>query len=348
MCGLMQGASDELLLLEFAGSDLEYLEYVGSGSNATADIVWVEPLQTTAVLKSTICKSREQGVNYEEVVKEAKKLLVHPHPNIAECYGLCRDKKGFLMEYGPSGTLWDQWMGWKTTLGTIHRSAVIGWAVQLLAALNYLHKNRIQHGDVKLDNVFFVGNVLKLTDFGCLASEGTEALSAGNGNYADGEGKFVRSAATGTDVFSFGLIFLQLLTFECIETIQAKRKKTPDEFRPKLHAIDRDCYNTIFSCFSPRERRISSRELLDYFEGLDRQAGSRSVFGSGYAQLPEQKMQLFSCRKCSNSYKVYQPYESLLRFCHTLHGGYCQQCIPEEDKKRMLWLRFFYPHKNPQ
>jgi NIMA (never in mitosis gene a)-related kinase len=72
------------------------------------------------------------------------------------------------MEHADAGDLHQQIVKQRDTHKTyFHESQVRNWFVQLTFALQYLHKNRILHRDIKSQNVFMTSiKLLKLGDFG--------------------------------------------------------------------------------------------------------------------------------------------------------------------------------------
>lgn len=88
---------------------------------------------------------------------------------------------------------------------------------QMLDALSYVHKKQIIHRDLKPDNIYitYKGDNVKILDFGLAAADDYEddMIKVGTPRYASPEqmtkGSTVDQRA---DIFSFGKIFLEMLT----------------------------------------------------------------------------------------------------------------------------------------
>mmetsp|Transcript_3287 Transcript_3287/g.6787 ORF Transcript_3287/g.6787 Transcript_3287/m.6787 type:complete len:271 (-) Transcript_3287:2371-3183(-) len=85
------------------------------------------------------------------------------HPNIVELIGVYQeDETMYLsMELCEGGSLKDL-----IDRGPLQETQVKAIAKQLLSALNYMHKKKIGHRDLKAENILFKEGTLKLADFG--------------------------------------------------------------------------------------------------------------------------------------------------------------------------------------
>merc|ERR1711936_1183806 len=100
--------------------------------------------------------------------------------------------------------------------GTMTEDQVAGVARQLLSALGHLHSLGISHRDVKLENVLYRGDEMKLADFD-LACEGLSTEMAGTAEFLAPE---VVNVFYGTnpnygpecDLWSLGVLLFTLLT----------------------------------------------------------------------------------------------------------------------------------------
>lgn len=147
-----------------------------------------------------------------EVLKNLK------HPNIVRSFGgVCEDKRRFYaMELVEGGTLEDQ----LRARGRLPWEHTVEYALQMCAALDYLHRNGIIHRDIKPANFLIADNgVLKLSDFG-LASViaarriTTAGKTAGTLLYMAPEQIRGLDVTPQTDLYALGCVLYELLTGE--------------------------------------------------------------------------------------------------------------------------------------
>jgi len=137
------------------------------------------------------------------------------HPHIVRLLDKGEDTEGlyYTMEYIDGRPL-SQLI---TPTGVNNDSIAENVARQMLDALSYVHKKQIFHRDLKPDNIYvtFRGDNVKILDFGLAAADYFEddLLKVGTPRYASPEqmqkGYDVDQRA---DIFSFGKIFLEMLT----------------------------------------------------------------------------------------------------------------------------------------
>lgn len=105
----------------------------------------------------------------DKFLNEVRTLyLLHPHDHIVPLLGeVYNDGYGFYMPLLSEGnrkvvSLSKQQLAERATI----------WTYQLSLAVEHCHKHGIVHGDIKIHNLLFDGEVLKLADFGAATSEG--------------------------------------------------------------------------------------------------------------------------------------------------------------------------------
>ena len=113
-------------------------------------------------------KKLENTVSCKEA-KEAQILQNAKHSNIIKYFGAFPQNHKFyiVMEFADKGTLANQNMDW-------NEKRIWEFLTQMASALNYLHQERIIHGDVKPDNILCITEshedkkevTFKLSDFG--------------------------------------------------------------------------------------------------------------------------------------------------------------------------------------
>ncbi|KAL2506776.1 Mitogen-activated protein kinase kinase kinase 3 [Abeliophyllum distichum] len=120
-------------------------------------------------------KAQDQLLELEKEVNLLKNLS---HPNIVRYLGTARedDSLHILLEFVPGGSI-SSLLG---KFGSFPESVIRMYTKQLLLGLEYLHKNKIMHRDIKGANILVDNKgCIKLADFG--ASKKVEALATVTG-----------------------------------------------------------------------------------------------------------------------------------------------------------------------
>ncbi|WOL06078.1 U-box domain-containing protein 33-like [Canna indica] len=169
------------------------------------------------------------------------------HPNIVTLIGTCSETTALVYEFLPNGSLEDR-------LACANSSESFTWQVrtriiaEICSALIFLHSNKphpIVHGNLKPPNILLDANfVSKISDFGTcrliIQSNTSTTLychtkTKGTFAYIDPEFITTGELTPQSDVYSFGIIILQLLTGKPPLHISRDVKEALDN--EKLHAI---------------------------------------------------------------------------------------------------------------
>ena len=109
-----------------------------------------------------LVKIKKTGVGVEKLREECARLSMLNHPNIVRYFTAFRFKKNkffaIAMEYLPGGSLLariEQASGPLTSSQRQREAQTAQWARQVASALAYMHGLRMQHRDLKPDNVLF-------------------------------------------------------------------------------------------------------------------------------------------------------------------------------------------------
>ncbi|GMK58196.1 hypothetical protein CspeluHIS016_0502280 [Cutaneotrichosporon spelunceum] len=162
------------------------------------------------------------------------------HPNIVLFLGLCQEPSGegrvfIVSEYVPCGTL----------RSLIRSTAPFPWrlrlsfATDIACAVAYLHARQCMHRDLKSENLLITSNNrIKVSDFGFarITSRNDEELKnltyCGTDGYMSPEIIMGENFDLPTDVFSLGIVFIELLTRIVVGAKVYSRQApefTPDE-----------------------------------------------------------------------------------------------------------------------
>jgi len=164
------------------------------------------------------------------------------HPNLVTLIGACKDAQALVYEYMPNGSLDDR-------LACKDNSKPLSWqlrtriASNICSALIFLHSNKphsIVHSDLKASNILLDGNnIAKLSGFGVsqILTDQFKATTTlyrythpkGSFVYIDPEYLISGDLTPQSDVYSFGIVLLRLLTgrsgFGLLKEVQQAMEK---------------------------------------------------------------------------------------------------------------------------
>ncbi|XP_011090761.1 mitogen-activated protein kinase kinase kinase NPK1 [Sesamum indicum] len=129
-------------------------------------------VKEVAIAGNSASKKTQEYIR--ELEKEVNLLKNLSHPNIVRYLGTARedDSLNILLEFVPGGSI-SSLLG---KFGSFPESVIRMYTKQLLLGLEYLHKNKIMHRDIKGANILVDNKgCIKLADFG--ASKKVEALA---------------------------------------------------------------------------------------------------------------------------------------------------------------------------
>ncbi|CAK9312151.1 unnamed protein product [Citrullus colocynthis] len=256
--------------------------------------------------------------NYRKVehfLNEVEILTRLHHPHLVTLYGCTSQRSHELLlvyEFVPNGTVADHLHGVQARPGELPWLTRLKIAIETASALAFLHASKTIHRDVKTTNILVDNNFdVKVADFGLprlLQMQATHVSTAPQGTpgYVDPEYYEYYQLTNKSDVFSFGVVLVELISSKAAVDItrhrheinlstMAMNKIQNDELHDfvdpclgfKTDERIRDMISGVaelaFQCLqSVRDTRPSMFEALEILKNIE----SRSC-GKEKAQFPD-------------------------------------------------------------
>ncbi len=212
------------------------------------------------VIKRLKPADKDKKVYIDLLFKEFHNAIALEHPNIVRAFDSGEDANGpfYYMEYVDGRDL-NVLIG---KFGIQSHKLVKKIALEILSALDYVHKKQIFHRDLKPENVMvtFRGDNVKIVDFGlALADDFADSIhKVGTPKYASPEQKNRDLKVDGrSDLYSFGLILTEMITGDC------KNIQKVATFSKKLEKLILRCTEEL-----PLNRYLSAQEVIADLEKI--------------------------------------------------------------------------------
>ncbi|XP_008801797.2 salt tolerance receptor-like cytoplasmic kinase 1 [Phoenix dactylifera] len=192
-------------------------EVIGEGGFSTVYLACL-PGAASSLAAVKVLRSGERL--HRAFLQELDVLRRLSHPRIVRLLGFCDDREEgvLVLEYVPSGSLHEK----------LHGGGALAWArrmriaYEVAGAVEYLHEGSgelpIVHGDITASNVLLDSRLdPKLCDFGSARAGFSSAVRSagpmvGSPGYADPHYLRTGMVSKSTDVYSFGVLLLVLIT----------------------------------------------------------------------------------------------------------------------------------------
>jgi eukaryotic-like serine/threonine-protein kinase len=187
------------------------LKTIGSGGFGTvylADDTWINK-------KVALKVPHKQGVDFGELLREARLLAALDHPNIVRIVTAEKQENVFfiVMEFVPGETL----EAIIAREGALDVALALDYTCQICNAVDHAHRQNVLHRDLRPSNMLVTENgQLKVADFGTsrfleIAARGSTVI--GSPPYMAPE-QFRGEAVFASDIYSLGVTMYQMLTGE--------------------------------------------------------------------------------------------------------------------------------------
>ena len=184
------------------------VKYIGEGTFGKVHIAIHNPTQEKVAVKVLEKDKITEEEDIERINREIKFLKKFKNINIIKIYEVIETSKSvyFIMEYAPGGELFNYIVKKKY----LDEKEASFFFIQIIHALDFIHKHQIAHRDVKPENMLLTeNNTIKMIDFGLSNQYNKGSMlktPCGSPCYAAPEMLLVRKyAGSHVDIWSAGI-----------------------------------------------------------------------------------------------------------------------------------------------
>ncbi|KAF2073936.1 hypothetical protein CYY_004760 [Polysphondylium violaceum] len=223
-----------------------------------------------AIKKLNIGKDKDKEEMMNEFKAEVELLGSLQHPNLVTCYGYTINPMCILMEYLPTGNLFDLIHSREQKLDS---ALILQFAFDIARGMQHLHTRNIIHRDLKSSNLLLDKHFnIKIADLGIARETSFTQTMTTIGTVAWTAPEILRHESYNqkADVYSFGIVIWELLTgqepYEGIPPMNAGILVASKELRPELpENCDANWKKLVVWCWTEDpNKRPSFEEITNY------------------------------------------------------------------------------------
>jgi eukaryotic-like serine/threonine-protein kinase len=282
---------------------------IGSGGMADVYLAEDETLHRQVAIKILADRYTQDEGFVERFRREATAAAGLNHPNIVSIYdrGESDGTYYIAMEYIEGPTLKEE----ITSRAPLPEAEAVGYAQQVLQALEFAHRRGVIHRDIKPHNMMLTPDGrLKVTDFGIARAanqvEMTEVGSiVGTAQYLSPEQARGQTVGPQSDIYSLGVVLYEMLTGEvpftgssAVEIAMKQVNEPPVPPSRKNRLISPAVESIVMRALAkdPSVRFRSAREMSDELE--------RARRGLGVSQDTQQATQVIGAYGATQATQV--------------------------------------------
>ncbi len=282
---------------------------IGTGGMADVYLAEDETLGRQVAIKILADRYTQDEGFVERFRREATAAAGLNHPSIVSIYdrGEADGAYYIAMEYIEGPTLKEE----ITSRAPLPEAEAVGYAQQVLQALEFAHRRGVIHRDIKPHNMMLTPDgLLKVTDFGIARAanqvEMTEVGSiVGTAQYLSPEQARGQTVGPQSDIYSLGVVLYEMLTGEVpftgssaveIAMKQVNERPVPPSQKNRLVSPAVEAIVMRALAKDPSMRFRSAREMADELE--------RARRGLGVSQDTQQATQVIGAYEAAQATQV--------------------------------------------
>ncbi|GAM20267.1 hypothetical protein SAMD00019534_034420 [Acytostelium subglobosum LB1] len=175
--------------------------------------VWKQ--KEVAVKKLNLIKDKGKEEMMNEFKAEVELLGSLQHPNLVNCYGYCLNPMCIVMEFLPTGNLFD--LIHSNRENRLDSTLILQFAYDIARGMQHLHSRNIIHRDLKSSNLLLDKHYnIKIADLGIARETSFTQTMTTIGTVAWTAPEILRHESYNhkADVYSYGIVLWELLTGE--------------------------------------------------------------------------------------------------------------------------------------